>query len=224
MNEVHDRGIAVTALRHAIPYIRMYKGRTFVIKTGGAVLTDPGKTRALLEQVGVLHQVGIRTVLVHGGVAGNVIPDEAVLTINYRFAPSRTIDEAAAKVRALFPDFELEITDAADGARPGLDDPLAQQFVQAVGAEAKPKYGWTDVARFSVNDRLPIARSSDSPTVRVAISVEPQRYRASCSRAARAVKALAGSNSYVPPSAINDRKRWPSRITYDRMFGHCLTS
>ncbi|MFE5673118.1 succinyl-diaminopimelate desuccinylase [Agromyces sp. NPDC056523] len=98
---------------------------------------------------GLDYREGLSAVLVHGGVAGNVIPDEAVLTLNYRFAPSRTIDEAVAKVRALFPEYETDVTDASDGARPGLDDPLAQQFVQAVGAEAKPKYGWTDVARFS---------------------------------------------------------------------------
>jgi succinyl-diaminopimelate desuccinylase len=98
---------------------------------------------------GLDYREGLNAVLVHGGVAGNVIPDEAVLTLNYRFAPSRTIDEAVAKVRALFPEYEIAVTDASDGARPGLDDPLAQQFVQAVGAEAKPKYGWTDVARFS---------------------------------------------------------------------------
>ena len=67
MNEIEDRGVVVNALRHAIPYVRMYKGKTFVIKTGGAVLVDPAKTRALLEQVAILHQVGIRTVLVHGG-------------------------------------------------------------------------------------------------------------------------------------------------------------
>ena len=65
--ELNDRGVAITALKHAIPYIRMYKGKTFVIKTGGAVLADPKRARGLLEQVGILHQVGIRTVLVHGG-------------------------------------------------------------------------------------------------------------------------------------------------------------
>ena len=52
-------------------------------------------------------------------------------------------------MRAIFPEYELTVIDAAEGARPGLDDPLAQQFVRAVGGEARPKYGWTDVARFS---------------------------------------------------------------------------
>ncbi|MCU1546818.1 MAG: succinyl-diaminopimelate desuccinylase, partial [Homoserinimonas sp.] len=39
--------------------------------------------------------------------------------------------------------------DSAEGARPGLTVPLAQDFLAAVGGVAKPKYGWTDVARFS---------------------------------------------------------------------------
>ncbi|MBM7505313.1 succinyl-diaminopimelate desuccinylase [Agromyces aurantiacus] len=98
---------------------------------------------------GLEYREGLNAVLVHGGVAGNVIPDEAVLTLNYRFAPSRSVAEATAHVRELFPEYEVAITDSAEGARPGLDDPLAQQFVRAVGAEARPKYGWTDVARFS---------------------------------------------------------------------------
>lgn len=67
MNETMDRGVVVQALKHAIPYLRMYEGKTFVIKTGGAVLADRAATRSLIEQVGILHQVGIRTVLVHGG-------------------------------------------------------------------------------------------------------------------------------------------------------------
>ncbi|WP_234659383.1 succinyl-diaminopimelate desuccinylase [Agromyces marinus] len=98
---------------------------------------------------GLDYREGLNAVFVHGGVAGNVIPDDAVLTLNYRFAPSRSVAEATEYVRALFPEYELTVTDASEGARPGLDDPLAQEFVRAVGAEARPKYGWTDVARFS---------------------------------------------------------------------------
>ncbi|WP_430645674.1 succinyl-diaminopimelate desuccinylase [Agromyces sp. GXS1127] len=98
---------------------------------------------------GLDYREGLNAVFVHGGIAGNVIPDDAVLTLNYRFAPSRSVDEATEVVRDLFPEYELTVTDASEGARPGLDDPLAQEFVRAVGADAQPKYGWTDVARFS---------------------------------------------------------------------------
>lgn len=102
-----------------------------------------------IEVDGLVYRESLNAVGIGGGVAGNVIPDEAVVTVNYRFAPSRDTAQAEAVVRGLFPDFEVEITDIAGGARPGLDDPLAQAFMAAVGGEAKPKYGWTDVARFA---------------------------------------------------------------------------
>jgi len=62
-----DRAIVVSALKHAAPYIRLFKGKVFVIKVGGEVFADAETARALIEQVGILHQVGIRVVLVHGG-------------------------------------------------------------------------------------------------------------------------------------------------------------
>ncbi|GAA4179558.1 succinyl-diaminopimelate desuccinylase [Gryllotalpicola koreensis] len=103
-----------------------------------------------IEVDGLAYREQLNAVLVSGGVAGNVIPDECRIHINYRFAPSRSGAEAEAKMRALFePLGEFVLQDLAPGARPGLDDPLAQEFLAAVGLEAKPKYGWTDVARFS---------------------------------------------------------------------------
>src|ERR1035438_6965742 len=62
-----DPSVAVRALKSAAPYIRMYKNKVFVIKAGGAVFSDEQSMRALIEQVAILHQVGIKTVLVHGG-------------------------------------------------------------------------------------------------------------------------------------------------------------
>ncbi|WP_022881317.1 succinyl-diaminopimelate desuccinylase [Gryllotalpicola ginsengisoli] len=103
-----------------------------------------------VEVEGLAYRESLNAVLIGGGVAGNVIPDECVVHVNYRFAPSSSGEQAEAKMRALFePLGEVRVVDVAPGARPGLDDPLARQFVAAVGAEAKPKYGWTDVARFS---------------------------------------------------------------------------
>ena len=67
MTSKSERAIVVSALKHAAPYIRLFKGKVFVIKVGGEVFADPVLTRALVEQVGILHQVGIRTVLIHGG-------------------------------------------------------------------------------------------------------------------------------------------------------------
>jgi len=102
-----------------------------------------------IEVDGLVYKEGLNAVGISGGVAGNVIPDEAAVTINFRFAPSRSGAEAIAHLEGLFAGFDVRVTDLAEGARPGLDAPLAQRFVAAVGGEAKPKYGWTDVARFS---------------------------------------------------------------------------
>jgi len=63
----NERTIAVTALKHAAPYIRMYKGKVFVLKAGGEAFDSTEATRRLVEQINILHQVGIRVVLVHGG-------------------------------------------------------------------------------------------------------------------------------------------------------------
>jgi len=62
-----DRAIVVSALKHAAPYIRLFKRKVFVLKAGGEIFADAESTRALMEQVGILYQVGIRVVMVHGG-------------------------------------------------------------------------------------------------------------------------------------------------------------
>lgn len=102
-----------------------------------------------VEVDGLVYREGLNAVGISGGVAGNIIPDECMVHINYRFAPSRSSEEAIQHMHELFGDYEITVVDRADGARPGLDAPLAQEFVAAVGGVAKPKYGWTDVARFS---------------------------------------------------------------------------
>jgi succinyl-diaminopimelate desuccinylase len=102
-----------------------------------------------VEVDGLVYREGLNAVGISGGVAGNIIPDECMVHINYRFAPSRSSQEAIEHMHELFGDYEITVVDRADGARPGLDAPLAQDFVAAVGGVAKPKYGWTDVARFS---------------------------------------------------------------------------
>ena len=67
MSSSTERAIVVSALKHAAPYIRLYKRKVFVLKVGGEVFAEEARTRALMEQVGILHQVGIRVVLIHGG-------------------------------------------------------------------------------------------------------------------------------------------------------------
>ena len=84
-----------------------------------------------------------------GGVASNVLPDECVVTVNYRYAPDRSEAEALVFVKEFFDGFEIEVTDSAPAALPGLGVPAASAFVEAVGGTVNPKFGWTDVARFT---------------------------------------------------------------------------
>ena len=98
---------------------------------------------------GLEYRESLNAVRISGGIAGNVIPDLCEVEVNFRFAPSRTADAAQSYVADYFDGFEVEFVDIASGARPGLDSDLAQHFLAATGTTARPKYGWTDVARFS---------------------------------------------------------------------------
>lgn len=102
-----------------------------------------------VEVDGLVYREGLNAVGITGGIAGNIIPDECMVHINYRFAPDRTVQEVIEYLRGLFGGYDVTVIDQADGARPGLDAPLARNLLAAVGGEARPKYGWTDVARFS---------------------------------------------------------------------------
>jgi succinyl-diaminopimelate desuccinylase len=98
---------------------------------------------------GLIYREGLSAVAITGGVAGNVIPDSCTVTINYRFAPDKTTEDAIEHVRNLFEGFHMVVVDQAPAAKPGLAEPFAQEFVASMGGNPQPKYGWTDVARFS---------------------------------------------------------------------------
>lgn len=98
---------------------------------------------------GCTYREGLSAVRIEGGVAGNVVPDECVVTVNFRFAPDRSQAEAERHVRAVLDGWQVEVVDSAPGALPGLAAPAAAHFVHAVGAAPVAKYGWTDVARFA---------------------------------------------------------------------------
>ena len=98
---------------------------------------------------GCEYREGLSAVRIHGGVAGNVIPDECVVEVNFRFAPDRSEEQAGDHVRELFAGLEVTVMDSAPGALPGLDRDVTQEFVAAVGRPALAKFGWTDVSRFA---------------------------------------------------------------------------
>jgi len=128
---------------------RPWAGRNAIHAAAPALAALADWTPEDVEVDGLVYRESLNAVGIAGGVAGNVVPDLAEVTVNYRFAPSRSGRQAVERVRALFPDAGLVVGDLAEGARPGLDAPLAQEFLAAVGAPARPKHGWTDVARFS---------------------------------------------------------------------------
>ncbi len=105
----------------------------------------------IVEIDGCTYREGLSAVLVDAGVAGNVIPDAASLTVNYRFAPDRNPEAALAHLREVFDglDAHVELTDAAGGALPGLQYPAAAALVDAADGLVRAKFGWTDVARFA---------------------------------------------------------------------------
>ncbi len=92
----------------------------------------------------------LQVVRVAGGVANNVVPNRATVTLNHRFAPDRSPVEAEAHVRSVVGDVdEFEVTDLAVAAPPALGHPLLQAVLAASGGVAYAKLGWTDVARFA---------------------------------------------------------------------------
>jgi succinyl-diaminopimelate desuccinylase len=103
-----------------------------------------------VEIDGCRFREGVQAVIVEGGVAHNVVPDRAVLTVNHRFAPDRSPEEAEAFARGLLAEAdEVEMADFAVAAPPSLDHPLLASLVRRVGAPPNGKLGWTDVARFA---------------------------------------------------------------------------
>lgn len=101
---------------------------------------------------GLEYREGLNAVRIEGGVAGNVIPDACTVAVNFRYAPDRSPEDALAHVREVFADCgiaEFVVDDHSPGALPGLSHPAAVAFMEAVGGTAQPKFGWTDVSRFS---------------------------------------------------------------------------
>ena len=128
---------------------RSWMGDNAIHKAGAVMrlLEDYRERQPWID--GLRYREGLTAVAVRGGVAGNVVPDECVVEVNYRFAPDRSEKEAEEFLRGFFRGYDVTITDSAPGALPGLSVPAAAAFLEAVGGEANPKFGWTDVARFT---------------------------------------------------------------------------
>ena len=129
---------------------RSWMGSNAIHALAPALATLEAYVSREVEIDGLTYREGLNAVAISGGVSGNVVPDAASLTVNFRFAPDRSEEQALAFLRETFPQYDLVVTDSAPGALPGLQRPAAAAFVEAVGAEVGPKFGWTDVAKFTV--------------------------------------------------------------------------
>ena len=127
---------------------RSWMGRNAIHDAAGILDVLRGYQPRQPDVDGLTYREGLNAVGIRGGVAGNVIPDECVVTVNYRFAPDRSAEQAADHVREVFGGWDVTITDAVGGARPGLGSPAAASFTAAMGGTPRAKLGWTDVARF----------------------------------------------------------------------------
>jgi len=130
---------------------RSWLGDNAIHRLGAVLERLSGYQGRVVEIDGCTYREGLSAVHIDCGVAGNVIPDAAAVTINFRFAPDRTPQAALDHVREAFTGLEVEIeqTDVAAGALPGLHHPAAAALVDAADGLVRAKFGWTDVARFA---------------------------------------------------------------------------
>ena len=133
---------------------RPWMGRNAIHRLGAvlAILSAYQERRPTVE--GCEYREALQAVDVDGGVAGNVVPDEASVVINHRFAPDRTPEQAETHVRAIVAPAlaegdTIELTDLSAAARPGLGDPMIAALIERNQLEVRAKLGWTDVAFFA---------------------------------------------------------------------------
>jgi succinyl-diaminopimelate desuccinylase len=143
--------VVVTAAGTRAHSARPWMGDNAIHKLGRVLDRLTGYEARQVDIDGCTYREGLSAVRVEGGIAGNVIPDAASVTVNFRFAPDRTVERALQHVHDVLDglDVSIEQTDAAAGALPGLSHPAAAALVQAAGGRVRAKFGWTDVARFA---------------------------------------------------------------------------
>ncbi|WP_264990930.1 succinyl-diaminopimelate desuccinylase, partial [Mycobacterium kiyosense] len=130
---------------------RSWLGDNAIHKLGAVLDRLAGYRARSVDIDGCVYREGLSAVRIDGGIAGNVIPDAASVTVNFRFAPDRSADAALAHVHEVLDglDVDIALTDSAAGALPGLSAPAAAGLVEAAGGQVRAKYGWTDVSRFA---------------------------------------------------------------------------
>lgn len=138
----------------AVPGRRAHSARSWLgdnaIHRAGELLSRlAGYDARTVEIDGCHYREGLNAVRIEGGVSGNVVPDRCTVTVNFRFAPDRSEQQALAHVQEVVAPYEAVLTDSAPGALPGLRGPAVAEFLAALGRKPQAKLGWTDVARFA---------------------------------------------------------------------------
>ena len=141
--------VTVSTGGHRAHSARSWLGENAIHKAAPVLQRLADYRPRLVDIDGLEYHEGLNAVRIEGGVAGNVIPDACTVTVNFRFAPDRDRKSAEEHVREVFAGFDVLVTDFAPGALPGLSHPAAAAFIAATGGTPHPKFGWTDVARFS---------------------------------------------------------------------------
>ena len=143
--------VVVTAAGTRAHSARSWLGDNAIHKIGAVLARLSEYQPRQVDIDGCTYREGLSAVRIEGGIAGNVIPDAAAVTVNFRFAPDRSVVDAFAHVQEVLDglDVDIALTDSAAGALPGLGQPAAAALVAAAGGQVRAKYGWTDVARFA---------------------------------------------------------------------------
>jgi len=143
--------VVVSAVGTRAHSARSWLGDNAIHKLGEVLARLKAYDARAVDIDGCTYREGLSAVRIDGGIAGNVIPDAASVTVNFRFAPDRSVEQALGHVRKVLDglDVHIELTDSAPGALPGLTKPAAATLVDAAGGQVRAKYGWTDVARFA---------------------------------------------------------------------------
>jgi succinyl-diaminopimelate desuccinylase len=144
---------------------RGWMGVNAIHALAGALRTLEDYQPRTAEIDGCRYREGLQAVSISGGVQGNVVPDEAVLAVNFRFAPDRAAEQAEEHLCQVFAAYTVTVVDCAVGAMPGLSAPAARQLVEAAGGTPVAKLGWTDVARFAARGLPAVNFGPGDPTL-----------------------------------------------------------
>jgi succinyl-diaminopimelate desuccinylase len=137
---------------HRAHTARPWQGDNAIYRAAPVLQRLAGHQPQPLEVDGLTFRQALSVVGVHGGVAGNVVPDRCTVVVNRRYAPALTLEEAEAEVRALLAGAdEVALTSVSPAAPPNLNHPLVAEFAGLLDLPVRCKLGWTDVARFSAH-------------------------------------------------------------------------